>query len=93
MREKEDVEDALRRQGKRRSVWVLKSEGLWPGFPDRLLLAPGARFALVETKAPGRLLRPGQRIVRKWLRRLGIEVTVIDHPDQIVPFYTRWLGE
>lgn len=85
------VEDALRRAGRRRGVWVLKSEALYPGFPDRLLLANNGRFALVELKAPGRTLRPGQKIVRRWLRHLGIRVHVIDHPGEVEEFYEKWL--
>jgi len=90
MRER-TVEDALKREGKRRGVWVIKSETLHVGFPDRLLLAPQGRFALVELKAPGRELRPGQRIVRGWLEALGFTVHVIDHPDDVTRFYARWL--
>ena len=85
------VEDALKREGKRRGVWVIKSETLWVGFPDRLLLAPQGRFALVELKAPGRKLRKGQAIVRGWLFSLGFTVHVLDHPDDVTEFYRRWL--
>lgn len=87
-----NVETKLVREGKRRRVWVIKSERLVPGFPDRLLLAPAGRFALVELKRPGGTLSPAQRLVRKWLRRLGFTVHKIDHTDDVVPFYEEWLA-
>ena len=70
---------------------MLKAETLHVGFPDRLLLAPQGRFALVELKAPGGKLRKGQVIVCGWLHRLGFTVHVLDHPDEVMEFYRRWL--
>ena len=87
-----NVQDALVREAKRYRVWAIKAEHLVVGFPDMLLLAPGGRFALVELKAPGRTLRIGQRIVRKWMRRLGITVHVFDTPEEVKAFFKSWLG-
>jgi len=70
---------------------VIKSETLYTGFPDRLLLAPQGRFALVELKAPGGALRKGQVIVCGWLAKLGFTVHVLDHPTKVQEFYRRWL--
>lgn len=86
------IEAALKREGKKRGVWVLKAETLCPGFPDRLLLAPGGRFALAETKRPGGVLRTAQRVVRRWLRKLGFEVHVLDSLDAVKGFYETWLN-
>ncbi len=86
------VEQKLVREGKKRRVWVIKSETLVTGFPDRLLLAPGGHFALVELKRPGGKLRPAQALVRRWLARLGFRVHILEHPDEVEPFYRRWLG-
>lgn len=90
MREK-SVEDALKSEARRRGVWAIKSERLVPGFPDRLLLAPGGRFALVELKRPGGTLGPAQRLVRRYLRRLGFIVHIIDHTADVQEFFQRWL--
>lgn len=90
MRER-TVESALKREGRLRGVWVIKSETLHVGFPDRLLIGHG-RVAFVELKAPGRKLRKGQEIVRGWLFQLGFVVHVIDHPDDVRGFFDRWLA-
>lgn len=53
------------------------------GVPDRLILLPDVRFAFAELKAPGEDLRPLQRRRKRQLEKLGFQVFVIDHPDQI----------
>lgn len=48
-----------------------------PGFtgvPDRIIFLPGGRAVFVETKAPGRVERPRQKLVQGILRRLGFTV-------------------
>ena len=48
-----------------------------PGFtgvPDRIILLPGGRVVFVETKAPGKVERPRQKLVQGILRRLGFTV-------------------
>lgn len=57
-----------------------------PGFdgvPDRLLLLPNGRMAFAELKAPGKQLRPLQKIRKRQLETLGFRVFVIDNTDQI----------
>ncbi len=85
------VEGCLVRLGKKRGVWVIKAEALFPGFPDRMLLAPGGHFALVELKSPSGVLRPAQTVVRGWLRRLGFHVHIIRTAEQCERFYAEWL--
>lgn len=87
-----NVEDELRREAKRRGVWALKAEKLCPGFPDRLLLAPRGRFALVELKRPGiNKLRTAQRLVKRWLRALDIHVHVLNTKADVQRFFREWL--
>ena len=85
------IEGGLRREARKRGVWAIKSEHLIPGFPDRLLFAPGGRYALVELKRPGGTRRLAQRIVRRWFRRLGIHVHTLYDPDEVQEFFRQWL--
>ena len=87
-----NVEDALVREARKRSVWALKAERLHVGFPDRILLAPSGRFALVELKVPGENLRPAQQIVRGWLKKLGFTVYVVDEVEKVEGFFEKWLS-
>jgi hypothetical protein len=48
------------------------------GMPDRIVLFPGGRIVFVETKAPGKKLRPLQRKRAKQLQNLGFRVYKID---------------
>lgn len=84
-------EDELKRECKRRSIWAIKSERLIRGFPDRMLLAPGGRICFVELKRPGQDLRPAQRLVAKWLRRLGFLVVKLNSPKEVKDFLSEWL--
>ena len=53
------------------------------GWPDRLVLMPGGKFAFVELKAPQGKLRPIQVQRHAQLRDLGFLVYVINDPAQI----------
>lgn len=53
------------------------------GVPDRLILLPGARFFLVELKAPGGSLRPIQKVRHAQIRALGIEVYVLASAQEV----------
>ena len=53
------------------------------GMPDRLILMPGGVAAFVEVKAPGRRPRLLQLHRHRLLRRLGVQVFVLDGPGQI----------
>ena len=52
------------------------------GWPDRLVLMPGGKFAFVELKAPQGKLRPIQVQRHAQLRDLGFLVYVINDPNQ-----------
>lgn len=44
--------------------WVCPS---WTGVPDRIVVLPGGKIGFIETKSPGKPLRPQQE---RWLERL-----------------------
>lgn len=57
-----------------------------PGFdgvPDRIVLMPEGRMAFVETKAPGKKMRPVQLLRKKQLESLGFKVYCIDEVEKI----------
>ena len=70
---------------------VKKSGGICPkfvspgmnGVPDRLVLLPGGKALFVETKAPGRKMRPLQIKRKAQLESLGFSVYCIDGIEQI----------
>lgn len=53
------------------------------GMPDRLVLLPQGHIGFVEVKAPGEKPRPLQIYRHKQLRQLGLQVYVLDYPEQI----------
>ena len=59
------------------------------GMPDRVVFLPGARFAFVEVKAPGKKPRPLQLHRHEQLRKLGFRVYVLDDPEDIVPLISQ----
>ena len=83
MRER-DVERRLREAVRQRGGMALKfvSPGM-TGVPDRLVLMPNGRAAFVETKAPGRKMRPLQIKRKAQLESLGFSVYCIDDIRQI----------
>ena len=52
------------------------------GVPDRLVLLQG-RVLFVETKAPGKRLRPLQRYWRRTLEQLGFQVHVVNSLESL----------
>lgn len=53
------------------------------GMPDRIVMLPGRHIGFVEVKAPGKKPRPLQKARYRMMERLGIEVYVLDDPEQI----------
>nr|DAQ59615.1 MAG TPA: Nuclease [Caudoviricetes sp.] len=56
------------------------------GFPDRIVLLPGAVIAFVETKDTGKKPSPIQERVHAKLRKLGFRVEVIDSKEGVDNF-------
>lgn len=78
MREKY-IEGKLRDMVKEKGGMALKfvSPGT-DGVPDRLVLLPGGKLAFIETKAPGKGLRPLQVRRCAQLSALGFKVYTVD---------------
>lgn len=53
------------------------------GYPDRLVLLPGGRLFLVETKAPKGVLRPVQRVFKTRAEAIGVPVAVLYTSAQV----------
>lgn len=53
------------------------------GVPDRIVMFPKGRIAFVETKAPGKMLRPNQIRQKQKLESLGFKVFLIDSFEKI----------
>lgn len=86
MREK-SIETRLRESIKKRGGVAFKfTSPSTDGVPDRLVCLPVDRMYLVETKAPGRTLRPTQRIIRDLLATMGITVHVVDSYEKLDDF-------
>jgi hypothetical protein len=79
-------------EGKRTTIAgrLIKQEGVLPGFPDLVLLAPGGRVAFVEVKAPGGRLSDRQRECHAMLARLGHNVLTADNQDAVVNALKTW---
>lgn len=61
------------------------------GYPDRLVLAEGARAIFIEFKRPGEVPRKLQVYTHDWLRQLGFEVQVHDTIDGAMAAITTYL--
>ena len=79
MNKEKTIEKKLRERVKKAGGLAIKFFVLsFTGFPDRIVLMPGARIWFVELKSEGKKLSPRQAIVIGMLRKLGFEVWVID---------------
>ena len=78
------VEQVLVRAVKKRHGLAPKfvSPG-WDGAPDRLVLLPGGKAGFIETKAPGKKLRPLQHLRKAQLEALGFKAYCVDGVEQI----------
>ena len=55
----------------------------WDGVPDRIVLLPDGKVSFVETKAPGKRMRPLQRRRKEQLEGLGFKVFCLDSVEGI----------
>lgn len=55
----------------------VKIPAIVAGVPDRLVILPGNRLYLIETKAPGGRVRPAQRVWHAKAARRGVEVAIL----------------
>ena len=80
-----EIESKLKKPIERLGGLCLKF--VTPGFtgvPDRIILLPGGRVVFVETKAPGKVERPRQKLVHGILRRLGFTVySTVDNAAKV----------
>lgn len=67
---------------KRRGFLCPKAESLWPGAPDRLIVAK-YEVIWVELKSPDGKLRPAQVATVKILKKLGQTVHVVRTREQV----------
>lgn len=61
------------------------------GVPDRLVVFPNGKIAFVELKATGKLPRPNQVVQIEKLRRLGVEVEIIDSRKGCLEFIEKYV--
>lgn len=75
------LRDMVESHGGRCLKWVCPG---WAGVPDRLILLPGGRVILAETKRPkGGVLSARQKWWRGELQRLGFWYTVVWTPEDV----------
>lgn len=86
-----DVEAACRRNAKREGGHLIKFlPWITTGFPDRILLLPGAWIVFIEFKAPKKGLRPRQAYWRRILEGLGFRYAVVRTVEQFEWLLTQW---
>lgn len=56
------------------------------GVPDRICLLPGGKIWFVETKKPGKILKPLQKIVHAAFEKLGFKVRIVSNLEQLKDF-------
>lgn len=86
-----DIEAYLREEtkkiGGKAYKWVSPGNS---GVPDRLVCLPNGLVIPVELKAPGKKPTPLQEKRHAELRKLGIEVYVLDTKEKVNDFIEYW---
>jgi hypothetical protein len=84
------IEKKLRERVKKLGGLAVKFFVLsFTGFPDRIVLMPGARIWFVELKSTGKKPKPRQVEVLGLLSRLGFETRVIDDETGLNEFFKQ----
>jgi hypothetical protein len=84
------IEKKLREQVKKLGGLAVKFFVLsFTGFPDRIVLMPGAKIWFVELKSTGKKPSPRQGVVIAFLRKLGFAVWVIDDEIGLNEFFKQ----
>jgi hypothetical protein len=71
--------DEVKKRGGMCEKWISGTVG----WPDRIVILPDGKVGFVEVKRPGEKPRTIQLHRHKQLRKLGMEVYVLDSPEQI----------
>lgn len=70
---------------------ALKIHSAWfTGLPDRLIIVPNFPMEFVEMKAPGEDLKPRQKVVHEWLKKMGVIVSVIDTAEKVSEYLLKF---
>jgi hypothetical protein len=83
------VEKRLIKKVKEAGGACMKIMPVVAGYPDRLVLLPGGRLFLVETKAPKGALRPAQVVFIARAEAMGIPVAVLYTSNEV----DNWVNE
>ncbi len=87
------VEDHLVRMVKKQGGLAIKIIPVsMSGFPDRIVLLPGAKFFPVELKRPGQKPRKLQGAVHRILAQLGFSVYVLDTKEAVTAAVKEMVG-
>lgn len=84
------IEKKLRENVKKLGGMAIKFFVLsFTGFPDRIVLMPGARVWFAEIKSTGKHPSKRQLIVFAMLEKLGFSVDVIDDQQSLTNFLNK----
>ncbi|MCM1577817.1 MAG: VRR-NUC domain-containing protein [Ruminococcus sp.] len=84
------LSEQAKAQGGLSLKWVCPS---WNGVPDRIVLLPSGRICFIETKAPGKRLRPQQKRWQERLVSLGFKAYSADSKADIDEILRKMQGE
>jgi hypothetical protein len=81
------IERKLRESVKKMGGVALKFfSSSFTGLPDRIILMPGGRASFAEIKTTGKRPTPRQRVVIRFLRKLGFTCEVLDGQESLNHF-------
>lgn len=84
------IEKKLKNEVEKRGGLCLKwVPTFFTGLPDRLILMPGGKVYMVETKAEGGTPDPRQGFVHRQLQALGFTVWIVNSDEQLNKFFNE----